>query len=184
MRRRGPFAAAWLAALAPWCVAACAITVPNDPVDPGGGGSTGGSGTGGAGTGGSAASKLVGQFTCQTTLEVPQAQPWCLTSPCASSTQASIAQASPSAITTTFSTTSTSICTLGWTVKGTVATLSPADQKCAIGQDKVSIVYTAGTLVLTGKGMVTVNLMGKYTGTYGPLPAMGTATLLASCQRQ
>jgi hypothetical protein len=160
--------------LAPWCVAACAIKVPNDPVDPGGGGSTGGS----------TASEVVGQWTCQTTLEVAQAQPWCLMSPCASTTQAAIAEASPSSITTTFSTSSTSICTLEWTVEGTVATLSPKDQKCAIGQQMVDIIYTAGTLAFTDGTMATVSLMGKYTGTYGPLTAMGTATLLASCTKQ
>jgi hypothetical protein len=161
----------------PGCVAACAITVPNDPVDPGGGSSTGG-------TGGSPASEFVGQWTCQTTLQDSQTEPWCVVSPCAASTQASIAQASPNTISTTFGTGSNGICTLAWTVKGTVATLSPANQVCAIGQGMVTITYSAGTLVFTGAGMATVNLMGKYGGTDGPLQGMGTATLLASCQRQ
>jgi hypothetical protein len=151
-------------------VAACAITVPDDPVDPGDGGST--------------VAKFVGQWTCQTTLMVSTAEPWCLSSPCASSAEASIAQASPSSITTTFSAGATDVCALGWTVDGAVATLAPAGQTCGIGQDKVTIRYTAGTLVFTGEGMATVNLMGTYSGTYGPLTAMGAATLLASCQRQ
>ena len=173
MRRRWPFAAVWIGALVPWCVAACAITVPNDPVDPGG-----------PGGGGSTASAFVGQWTCDDTLQVTPAQPWCLSGPCGGSTQASIVESSPSTITTTFSTGTTGTCALGWTVEDTVATLSPANQMCAIGQDKVMITYTSGTLVLTGAGMATVNLKGVYSGSDGPLPAMGNATLLASCQRQ
>jgi hypothetical protein len=107
-----------------------------------------------------------------------------LSSPCAASTQAAIAQASPTTISTTFSAGAMGICTLEWTVEGTDATLSPAKQTCAIGQGQVTITYTAGTLAFTGATMATVNLMGKYGGNLGVLPANGSATLLASCQKQ
>ena len=142
----------WIGALVPWCVATCAITVPNDPVDPGGGGST--------------ASAFVGQWTCDDTLQVTPVQPWCVSGSCATSTQASIVPASPSTISPTFSTGTTGTCVLGWTVDGPVATLFPANQMCSTGQDKAIITYTAGTLTSTGAGMAAGSLMGVFSGSY------------------
>lgn len=172
MRRRWPFAAVWLAALVPWCVPACAITVPDDPVDPMD-----------PGDGGSTASAFVGQWTCDNTLKFTPVQPWCVKGTCTTTTEASIVQNSPGTITTTFSTGSTGTCVLGWTVDGSSATLFPANQMCATGQGMAIVTYTAGTLTLTGAGMATGDFMGVFSGSYLGAPVSGTGTLSASCQR-
>jgi hypothetical protein len=168
VRRRWPFTAVWLAALVPWSVAACAITVPNDPVDPGSGPNP---------------SAFVGQWTCTDTEQVTPVQPWCLSGSCTAPTQASIVEASPSTITTTFSTGTTGACVLDWAVDGNVGTLFPANQTCAVGQGKANITYTAGTIMLMGTGMATAKLMGVFSGTDLGIPVKGTGTLSASCQR-
>jgi len=147
-------------------------------VDPGGGGSKSSS------TSGSTAPELVGQWSCNDTLETNPVQPWCVSGTCPAPTNASIAEVSPTKITATFSAGTSGTCTLKFTVDGTTATLSPTGQECATGQQQANITYTSGTLILTSPGMITGSFMGVFSGTWNSLAVKGTASLSASCQEQ
>jgi hypothetical protein len=167
VRRGWPFAAPWLAApLVAWCVAACAVTVPDDPVDP---------------AAAATASAFVGQWKCSGPLDLTPAQPWC-PAPCVVPAELSIVQDSPSAITTTYSAGTAGTCALVWTVDSAGATVSP-NQKCSTGAGNVSVTYTAGTVMLTDAGMITGKITGVFAGDFLGSPVSATGQMSPSCQR-